>query len=455
MIRRLTGTDREIVRLALPAAGALAADPLLSLVDTALVGNLGAVPLAALGINLAVFTTMFVSFNFLVYGTTAEVAQHRGRGDQEAVARHTVQAAWLAVGVGLLLVVAIQAGAPLVLDLMGATGSVREPALSYLRIRGFSAVAVLLVMVGHGMFRGLKDTRTPLVVAVAVNLCNAGLSAVLVYPVGLGVAGAAWGTLVAQVGAATTFVVLARRALGSPSLRLDRTAMSSIVGISRDLFLRTLSLLSGLLVTTAIASRMGVRVVAGHQVVREVWSLLALTLDGLAIAAQAMIGTAIGSGHGASAHRDIRRLLGWGLATGSVTGVLVFAARDVVPGVFVDDGAVLDQIGQAWWLVAILQPAAGLVFVADGILMGSKDFRFLLGSTALASLGGLLPVAVAAKVFGWGITGLWYGMAALVGIRLATSLWRLRPRGWARVVGATTPIPLLTRAGWPGGRGAR
>ena len=436
MIRRSVAADREIVRLALPATGALAADPLLSLVDTALVGNLGAVPLAALGVNVAVFTTMFVSFNFLVYGTTAEVAQHQGRGDHAALARHTVQAAWLAIGLGTLLMVAIQAGAPLVLDLMGATGSVRDPAMAYLRIRGFSAVAVLLVMVGHGMFRGLKDTRTPLVVAVAVNLCNAGLSAVLVYPADLGVAGAAWGTLIAQVGAATTFVVLARRVLGAPSLQLDRTAMTSIVRISRDLFLRTLSLLSGLLVTTAIASRMGIRVLAGHQVVREVWSLLALTLDGLAIAAQAMIATAIGSGRGAAAHGEVRRLLGWGLVTGCVTGLLVFAARDVVPGIFVDDVAVLEQIGQAWWLVAVLQPAAGVVFVADGVLMGSKDFRFLLGSTALASLGGLVPVAVAARAFGWGITGLWYGMAALVGIRLVTSLWRLRPRGWAHVVGA-------------------
>ena len=153
--------DREIFGLAIPAIGALAADPLLSLVDTALVGNLGAVPLAALGINLAVFTTVFLTFNFLMYGTTAEVAQQRGRGDDEAAARYAVQALWLATGLGILMICVLQLAAPAILELMGATGDVREPAMGYLRIRAFSAVSIFIVMVGHGTFRGLKDTRTP------------------------------------------------------------------------------------------------------------------------------------------------------------------------------------------------------------------------------------------------------------------------------------------------------
>ena len=432
--RRLRPIDREIARLALPATGALAADPLLSLVDTALVGNLGTVPLAALGINLAVFTTLFTTFNFLVYGTTAEVAQHRGRGDHRAAASHAVQAGWLAVLLGIVLVAAIQLFAPLVLDLMGATGPVRDPAMGYLRIRGMSAVAILLVMVGHGTFRGLLDTRTPLLVAIGANVLNAILSAVLVYPMGLGVAGAAWGTLVAQSGAALVFLVLARRALGRPPLGIDRTAMGSIVRISRDLFLRTLSLLSGLLVTTAVASRMGVQVVAGHQVVREVWSLLALTLDGLAIAGQAIVGTAVGARRATSVHDDVQRLLGWGLAIGCLTGAVVLALQGVVPPIFTDDPEVLAQVDQVWWVVAALQPLAGLVFVADGVLMGSKDFRFLLGSTAAAALGALVPVVLAARALDWGIAGLWAGMAALIGVRLCTSLWRLRPTGWQRVV---------------------
>jgi histidinol-phosphate aminotransferase len=433
--------DREIFGLAVPAIGALAADPLLSLVDTALVGNLGAVPLAALGINLAVFTTVFITFNFLVYGTTAEVAQQRGRGDDRAAARYAVQALWLAGGLGVTMIVVLQLAAPAIVELMGATGDVRDPALAYLRIRAFAAVSVFTVMVGHGTFRGLKDTRTPLVVAVVANVANAALSYVLIYPLALGVRGAAIGTLVAQTGSAIAFLALGSRALPVVDRRFDRTAMSSIVRISRDLFLRTLALLSGLLVTTAVAARMGLFVVAGHQVVREVWSLLVLTLDGFAIAAQAMVGTSLGAGRIEEARRTSMRLLWWGGVVGAGLGVVVWFAGPLVAPVFTNDAAVLEQIDQVWWLVALAQPAAGIVFAADGILMGAKDFRFLLVTTAFAALGALVPLALASLWAGWGIVGLWISMVTLVLVRLVAVLWRLHASNFDRAVRSVVPQP--------------
>lgn len=426
--------DREIFGLALPAIGALAADPLLSLVDTALVGNLGAVPLAALGINLAVFTTVFLTFNFLVYGTTAEVALQRGRGDDRAAARYAMQALWLAVGLGVLVTGALQLAAPAIVELMGATGAVREPALDYLRIRAFAATSVFVVMIGHGTFRGLKDTWTPLVVAVVANVVNAGLSFVLIYPAGMGVSGAALGTVVAQTGSAIAFLVLGYRALPVVERRIEPAAMASIVRISRDLFLRTLALLSGLLVTTATAARMGIVVVAGHQVVREAWSLLGLTLDGFAIAGQATVGTSLGGGRVDEAHRIAMRLLWWGGVVGAGLGVVVWVVGPLVAPVFTSDAAVLAQIDQVWWLVALAQPAAGIVFAADGILMGAKDFRFLLATTALASLGALVPLALLSLSMGWGIVGLWVSMVALVLVRLVAVLWRLRRRNFDRAV---------------------
>lgn len=418
--------DSEIFGLAIPAIGALAADPLLSLVDTALVGNLGAVPLAALGINLAVFTTVFLTFNFLVYGTTAEVAHQRGRGDDRAAARYAVQALWLAGGLGIALTLLLQLAAPLIVEVMGATGEVREPALGYLRVRAFAAISVFTVMVGHGTFRGLKDTRTPLVIAVITNVANAVLSFVLIYPLDTGVRGAAFGTLVAQTGAAVAFLILGRRTLPIVDRRIERAAMSRIVRISRDLFLRTLALLSGLLVTTAVAARMGVIVVAGHQVVREVWSLLVLTLDGFAIAAQAMVGTSLGGGRVDEAHRTSMRLLWWGGVVGAGLGLVVWFAGPLIAPVFTSDAGVLAQIDQVWWLVALAQPAAGIVFAADGILMGAKDFRFLLLTTGLASLAAMVPLALLSLWAGWGIVGLWVSMAMLVLVRLIAVLWRLR-----------------------------
>lgn len=427
-------SHREIVALSIPAMGAIAADPLLSLVDTALVGRLGAVPLAALGVNVAVFTTVFWIFNFLTYGTTAEVARLRGAGQPEAAARYALQALWLAVGCGLLVLVALQALAPLVVEAMGARGEVREPALGYLRVRALAAVPVLVIAVGHGTFRGLKDTRTPLWVAAGANGVNALASWALIYPVGLGVVGAAWGTVLAQSGAALVFLLLARRRLPMPSLRLDLVAMRRIVSISRHLFLRTAVLLGGLLVTTAAATRMGVATVAAHQIARELWTMLALVLDGFAISAQALIATALGAGRPDVARADARRLVAYGLAGGTLIGLGYLALAGPLPRLFTGDAAVLAEVATVWVIIALLQPIGGVAFVLDGVLMGAGDFRFLFLSTALASLGGLVPLTLVALAAGTGLRGIWYGMAALMVLRLLTTVWRLRGGRWAVAV---------------------
>ena len=424
-------SHREVLDLAVPATLALAADPLLSLVDTALVGRLGAVPLAALGVNVAVFGAVFLVFNFLTYGTTAEVARLRGAGRPEDAARYALHALWLAVGLGIAVLVALQASAPLVLRAMGATGAITDPALAYLRIRALAAVPVLVVAVGHGAFRGLKDTRTPLAITVVANAVNAVLSFLLIYPAGLGIVGAAWGTVIAQLGAATAFLALARPQLPTPDLRVDPSAMRAIVRISRDLFLRTASLLAALVVTTAVAARMGVTTVAAHQIARELWSTMTLVLDGFAIAGQALIGTALGAARPDVARSDARRLVWWGLGAGCLLGAAFLAAQAALPRVFTTDGAVLAEVSTVWLLVALIQPVGGVVFVLDGVLMGAGDFRFLLWSTALAALGGLVPLALAALALGTGLVGIWWGMAAMMGIRLAATVWRLRTGRWA------------------------
>lgn len=412
---------------------ALAADPLLGLVDTALVGRLGAVPLAALGINVAVFTAAFLAFNFLTYGTTAEVARLRGAGRPEAAARHALQALWLAVGLGVTVTGALLVAAEPIVGAMGSSGPVTDPSLAYLRVRALAAVPALVVAVGHGAFRGLKDTRTPLYVAIAANVVNAVASYALIYPAGLGVVGAAYGTLLAQIVAAAAFLVLARRRdrFPLPDLRVDPPAMRAIVTISRDLFLRTGSLLAALLVSTAVATRMGVEVVAAHQIARELWTMLALVLDGFAVAGQAMIGTALGAGRPEQARNDARRLVGWGLVTGTLIGIGYLALAVPLPRLFTTDPGVLGEVAGVWAVVALLQPVGGVVFVLDGVLMGAGDFRFLFWSTSAAALGALVPVCLAALAFGWGLPGIWAGMAALMGARLTTTVVRFHGDRWA------------------------
>ena len=427
--------DRQILGLALPATLALAADPLLSLVDTALVGRLGSVPLAALGIDTAVFTTVFFGFNFLAYGTTAAVARRRGAGDPGGATTYAVQALWLALGLGLASTVVLLTAGPVLVRLMGATGAVAAPALVYLRIRALGAVAMLVVQVGHGAFRGLHDTRTPLVVTVVANAVNGVVSWVLIYPVGLGVAGAAIGTVVAEVTAAAAFLVVGARALGLRGvrrdvLRIQRRAMTEILVISRNLFLRTASLLTGLLLTTAIAARMGTVVVAAHQIARELWTMLALVLDGFAIAGQAMVATALGAGDTARAMAESKRLVLWGLAAGLVIGALYLPLAGVLPGVFSSDAGVLASVASVWAVVAALQPVGGVVFVLDGVLMGAGDFRFLFASTAAAALGALVPVGLLSLAQGWGLRGVWAGMAALMVVRVVSIVLRWRSGRW-------------------------
>jgi putative MATE family efflux protein len=336
----------------------------------------------------------------------------------------------LAIGLGVASSLVLLAAGPLIVTAMGATGAVTNPALVYLRIRALGAVPLLVGQVGHGAFRGLHDTRTPLLVTVAVNVVNGLVSWVLIYPVGLGVAGAATGTVVAEVLAAGAFLLLARRAFGSGSLRLERRAMSEIVRASRTLFLRTASLLAGLLVTTAIAARMGTVVVAAHQIARELWMMLAMVLDGFAIAGQAMVATALGAGDRAGALAQSRRLLAWGLIGGLAIGALYLPLESVMPGIFTTDPRVLTAVGAVWVIIAALQPVGGVVFVLDGILMGAGDFRFLFLSTAAAALLALVPVGLLALAQGWGLRGVWAGMAAMMVVRLVTTLVRWHSGAW-------------------------
>ncbi|AXV05412.1 DNA-damage-inducible protein F [Euzebya pacifica] len=434
------GRRREILGLALPATVALAADPLLGLVDTALVGRLGTDELAALGVATAVFTTAFVVFNVLTYGTTARVAQLVGARRPDDAATFTVQAIWASLAAGLLVTTVLVIATGPILDLMGASGGMTEPATTYLRIRAFAAVPVLLVQVGHGALRGLKDTRTPLVVTVAANVVNAILSVILIHPVGLGVAGAALGTVIAQSLAAVTFMVIVRRRLPAPSLRPVPSQLATLARISRDLFVRTVSLVVGLAVLTAAAARIDTVAVAGHQVARELWLLSTLMLDGFAIAGQAMVGTALGEGDRERARADAWSLTRWGLGAGVVAMLVYLPLGDVLPGVFTTDPAVIETVGSVWLLVAFLQPIGGVTFVLDGVFMGAGDFTFLMGSTVTAVVVGLLPVIALALSRGWGLPGLWWSVVALMVIRVAAQLWRLRGVAWTEVAeGQATP----------------
>jgi len=294
-----TNDDRAIFRLALPALAGLAADPLVSLVDTAFVGQLGRVPLAALGVNASLFSMAFVIFNFLAYGTTPRVGRHVGTGDRAAAGRVVVRAVVLALITGLGALLILQAAAVPLLRLMGATGELLDPALNYLRIRAFAGPAVLLITAGHGAFRGYQDTRTPMYVTIGLNLVNLVLDPVLIFGLGWGLTGAAVATVVAQWIGALVFIGLLFRTYREPFQitwfwPAPRTLLP-LLRVGRDLIMRTAALVGTMTLATAVAARVGVTAVAAHQVAAQLWLFMALVVDALAVAAQALVAKHLGA----------------------------------------------------------------------------------------------------------------------------------------------------------------
>ncbi|MFB6232136.1 MAG: MATE family efflux transporter [Salinibacter sp.] len=415
--------DRDILDLAVPALAGLAAGPLVSLVDTAFVGQLGSVPLGALGVNTSIFSMTFVIFNFLAYGTTPRVGKAVGNDDREEAGRVVMRALTLAVGTGVLALITLQALARPVLILMGASEELMGPALAYLRIRALAGPAVLLITASHGAFRGYQDTRTPMVVTLGFNVINGGLDPLLIFVFDWGLAGAAAATAIGQWVGALTFLYLllkARRAELGIELRWpDPYTLVPFLKVGRDLFLRTASLVGTMTLATAMAARVGVTAVAAHQVAAQLWTFLALLVDALAVAAQALVSKHLGADDSRTARIVSNRLLQWGLAVGIVLGLGFFALRPVLPGFFTDDPDTIAALREVYLFVVLLQPLNGLVFVGDGIYMGAEAFSYLakamVGTAAAAAVVLLLVTPM-----GWGLPGVWWGITTLMLGRLFT-----------------------------------
>ncbi|MFF8946354.1 MATE family efflux transporter [Streptomyces sp. NPDC014864] len=429
--------DREIVALAVPAFGALVAEPLFVLADSAIVGHLGTAQLAGLGVASALLTTAVSVFVFLAYATTAAVARRVGAGDLPAAIRQGMDGIWLALLLGAAVITVTLPTAPAVVDLFGASPTAAPYATTYLRISALGIPAMLVVLAATGVLRGLQDTRTPLYVAVGGFVANAVLNAGLVYGAGLGIAGSAWGTVTAQCGMAAvylTVVVRGARKHGA-SLRPDVAGIRASAQAGAPLLVRTLSLRAILMIATAVAARLGDADIAAHQIVLSLWSLLAFALDAIAIAGQAIIGRYLGAEDAEGARAACRRMVQWGIAVGAALGLLVAVARPVFLPLFTGDPAVTDTALPALLVVALSQPLCGVVFVLDGVLMGASDGPYLAWAMLL-TLAVFTPAALLVPAFGGGLTALWGAMTLMMAVRMLTLWLRARSGRWL-VTGAT------------------
>jgi putative MATE family efflux protein len=426
----LTDLDRSIAALAVPALGALAVEPLYVLADTAIVGHLGTVPLGGLALASTVLNTLLWVSNVLSFGTTSRVAVLTGRQDHAGAKQVAAQGLWLCAALGIPVALGVADLARPIARGLGGHGAILAAAVTYLRISAVGIPFVLVALLGHGWFRGLSDTRTPLRIVVVANLLNIGLELAFVYGFHWGVAGSAWGTVVAQVVTAGWFMALGVARFAPPVW----DEMRRLLGIGRDLFIRTAALVGVLVVSTSVAARISPATLGGHQIALQLFTFLALVVDALAITGQAMVGTRLGAGDEPGAVEAARRLLHVGLRIGIVIGAVVIATSPLVPHVFSSDPAVVRKGAAALVLLGVLQVPAALAFVLDGVLMGASDFRFLKWTT-LAGAAAFLPFAAAVLV--WhrlGIAVLWAGMVAWMAARAAVSQARFRRGGWTAAI---------------------
>lgn len=431
-----TSLNREILRLAVPALGALIAEPAFLIVDAALVGHLGTTPLAGLGIAGAVLQTIVGLMVFLAYSTTPAVARRFGAGQPGEAVSVGINGMWLALGLGAVLAVIGAVSSPWLVSLFGASEAVAAQADEYLVISMWGLPAMLIVFAATGLLRGMQDTMTPLWIAGLGFGANALLNWLFIYGFGWGIAGSAAGTVAAQWGMVAAYVLVVQRLASrhSASLRAQRDGLRNTATSGGWLFLRTVSLRVALLATVAVATGVGTDELAGWQIVFTIFSAAAFALDALAIAAQALIGKELGAGDEQQVQRVLGRTVAWGAWFGVAVGAVIAALSGVLGIVFTGDPHVAALVQPALLVLGVAQPIAGVVFVLDGVLMGANDARYLAIAGGL-NLVPFLPVLWIIAATGVdGAAGLIWLAVAFFGVyllaRLGTLGWRVRSGRW-------------------------
>lgn len=426
-----SSSAREILRLAVPAFGALVAQPLFTLIDAAIVASLGTTSLAGLGAGAQVFTTVTGLAIFLAYGTTSVVARRVGAGQVARGITDGIEGVALGLALGVAATVIVWLAAPQLLDWIGTSPASTPEALAYLRTISLAFPFALVAMAGVGVLRGLQDTTTTLWVTLVAVLTNLALAAYLVLVARWGIAGSAWATVIAEVVAAGAFLrVLLRRARQhGAGLRPSRAGVLVAARGAVPLFWRTVALRAVFVLAVVVAARLGDAELAAYYVTFTIWYLLALAMDALAIAGQALLGRHLGAGSVAVARAVTMQMMRWGIGLGVVLAAIVLAVRTWLPHLFGDDATVQAMVATALVVVALQQPLAGVVFVLDGVLLGAGDTRYLAWAQT-AALAAFAPVAWWVVHVRGGVTGLWGALTVFMAARAVAFLLRIRGSVW-------------------------
>ena len=417
-------SSRAVLSLAVPALGALIIEPLLLLIDSMMVGHLGTASLAGLSLASTILTTLVGIFVFLAYATTALTARALGEGSPGKGLQAGIDAMWLALGIGGAVFALLIFTAPQIVVWMGAGDSVQPEAVAYLRGAAFGMIPMLIILAATGTLRGVLDMKTPLYVLAAGSAVNVALNFLLIFALHLGIRGAGIALSITQtlMCLALVFQVVRKAGPYGVTFRPSSSGLHGALGAGLPLLVRTLSLRAALLATVAVATRAGVIALAGHQVVSTVWTLAAFALDALAIAAQSLVGVALGSGRQEALRSLVRRMTGWGVGAAALMGLVVLAGSPWIPLAFGTDPAMHVAAADALRVAGIAMPIAGAVFILDGVLIGASQGKFL-AWMGLVTLAAYLPAlwvlqrwietvgTLSAPQQAWALSWLWAAFA--------------------------------------------
>lgn len=418
---------------------AIASEPILSLADTAMIGRLGVEPLAARAVASSLFAGIYWLFSFLVFGTTTLVAHHYGADEPQRCGEIAFHALFLALTGGVTVSIFAFLLAPHLFSLMGAAQGVRVLGVPYFRLRILTLPFVFLFYAAVGFLRGIQNTRAPMFIAILVNGLNIVLDYLLIYgKLGFapwGIMGAAIAAVLAQTigGIICLKVVFASAYTSRYSLRLQPITVRRLLPLFRighEIAIRTASLIFSMIFATAMASRMGAVLLAGHEIAIQLWLLVSYTIDGLAVAGQALVAKHLGRNEAQKGYRIGKILVGWGFSAGLAFGLLYLIFQAPLLSLFTESSAVISATGAIFLLVVLFQPVNGIVFVLDGFLIGASDTRYLMRVMVIGALAIFVPISWLSLKFGWGLLGLWSGLTLFMVWRLATNTLRFFGRRW-------------------------
>ncbi|NNF19475.1 MAG: MATE family efflux transporter [Flavobacteriaceae bacterium] len=432
----MTVTRKKINKLAVPAIIAGIAEPVLSITDTAVVGNIpvnGLESLAAVGI-----VGSFLSMLIWILGQTrsaisALISQYLGAEKLDEIKTLPAQAIFFNIMLSVLVLLSTIFVIEEIFMLLNASGKILEYCISYYSIRVWGFPLTLFVFAVMGIFRGLQNTFYPMMIAIVGASLNIVLDFILVYGVEdlvepMYLEGAAWASLVSQ--GVMAIIALALLIIKTDIRLVPRfpvhPELKNLIYMSLNLFVRAIALNAALILAVREATDLGDRYIGAHTIAINLWLFAAFFIDGYAAAGNIMGGRLLGARDYNGLWRLAKKTTKYGAYVCGLLMLLAFLFYNEIGNIFSNDPSVLNTFGSIFFIVILGLPVNMVAFVLDGIFKGMGEMKYLRNVLLSATFLGFVPVLFFTKYMGWGISGIWIAFLVWMAIRGGALIWKFR-----------------------------